>query len=231
MDKALAERGKEVKELRDNKSFEQLWYLALAQAHDEWSTLTKREEQPKYSLLGKNDRKELDLMGVALREADAARGRALARENPEIATYFENVKTDPRFDNKGRSFDISCVNSSGHEGWKITAWCAAFVNWCLREAGVPHLGYSTAISWLEFGTPLPAPVYGCITIVPPSTDTGSSTGHVAFYEKTEGKSVILIGGNQSDQVKRSPFKKVLGYRWPTAFNYYLTPEKGDSRLA
>ena len=83
---------------------------------------------------------------------------------------------------------------------------------------------------MEFGTPLAEPVFGCLTVVKPSSSTGSSTGHIAFFVENEGGSVWLIGGNQvhGTKVSKSRFKRgdVLAYRWPTQFNYYLVARKG-----
>lgn len=156
-------------------------------------------------------------------------GRNLKAKNPEINKYFTDLRTDPDRDHKGRTWAVDSVAHGGRE-WGVTAWCAAFVNWCLQQAGSPHLGMATAASWLKFGTPLAKPVYGCVTIVPPAKSTGSTTGHVAFYMETKGDWIGLLGGNQSDRVKLSHFHRVLGYRWPTAFNYYLL-DKGRSGSA
>ena len=152
----------------------------------------------------------------------------LAAANPEIAKYFDGLKTDPSYDKKGRSFDIGHVNA-GEWHASVTAWCAAFVNWCLKQAGAPHLGYATAKSWLEFGQTIANPVYGCITIIKPSNSTGSTTGHVAFYVRHEGNKIVLLGGNQSDRVKESKFPEKWvqkdGYRWPTTMKDYLAASK------
>ena len=110
----------------------------------------------------------------------------------------------------------------------MTAWCAAFVNWCLKQAGAPHLGYATAESWLRFGTPLPSAVYGCVTIIPPAGHTRSTTGHVAFYTGRKGSKVLLLGGNQGNKVceMEAAADRILGYRWPTPFNYFLLERSG-----
>jgi uncharacterized protein (TIGR02594 family) len=159
-----------------------------------------------------------------LGNAEATR---LKEANPEITKYFDSVKSDPSYDKKGRSYDIAPTHEAGGYG-RITAWCAAFVNWCLGEAGVPRLGYATAKSWMEFGTPVAHPVYGCLTIIKPSSSTGSTTGHVAFYVEHRGDKVVLLGGNQGDKVSEVPFKEssVLAYRWPTRINHYLLASSG-----
>lgn len=232
---ALDEMGKKIKENPDYESFEKLWYLSMAQ-HDGERTLTKhlglssgpleQKNEPTLSLNPGYKERNYLLRPIL----DEKVGKRLEASNPEINKYFEGVKTDPDLDKKGRSWDISHV-SRGSVGWTVTAWCAAFVNWCLKQAGAPHMGIATAKSWLKFGTPLVAPVYGCITIIPPSRSTGSTTGHVAFYVATKGNKVALLGGNQSDQVKISEYSKVLGYRWPTAFNYYLLDKGSGPRSA
>jgi uncharacterized protein (TIGR02594 family) len=136
--------------------------------------------------------------------------------------YLKEVKTDPAYDKKAVSYDIAPTFESAGYG-KITAWCAAFVNWCLIQVDAPHLGYATAKSWLDFGTPVSHGVYGCLTIVKPSTSTGSTTGHVAFFVNQEGNKIRLLGGNQSGKVSSTTFPEswVLGYRWPTKINNYL----------
>lgn len=203
MDIAKQELGKDIKVNEDYDSFAKRWYVSI----------TEHEREAGYVPLA--DRQYL-LKAIL----DDKLGQNLRNLNPEITKYFGNLKTDPDLDRKGRSWNVSPVER-GSDGWRVTAWCAAFVNWCLQQAGAPHLGCATAASWLKLGTPLPSPKYGCVTIVPPAKSTGSTTGHVAFYVETKGKNVGLLGGNQSHQVKISYFSHVLGYRWPTAFNYYL----------
>ena len=128
------------------------------------------------------------------------------------------MTTDPARDpmDKGRSWGVDPVVET-EKGWDVTPWCAAFINWCLSQVAAPRLGYATAISWLRYGIPLAHPAYGCVVIVKPSTSTRSTTGHVAFFVEQQGSRLVLLGGNQSNQVKRSRFEKknVLGYRWPS----------------
>jgi uncharacterized protein (TIGR02594 family) len=159
--------------------------------------------------------------------------KALLKRNPEIEKYFQGVKTDPAFDKKaGRSFELAVTYEAEGEG-RITAWCAAFVNWCLAQSGAPRRGYATAISWLDFGTPVAHPVSGCVTVVKPSKSTGSTTGHVGFFVRSEGTRVVLLGGNQRDAVSEQGFNagNVLGHRWPTRFNHYLAAGTGNDALA
>lgn len=103
-------------------------------------------------------------------------------------------------------------------------WCAAFVNWCLKQADVWGTNSAAAISFASWGVKLTEPKEGCIVVIrqrKSGTDqaTGSSSGnHVAFFQKIEGGRIFLLGGNQSDQVKVSSFGlasyDVVAYRWP-----------------
>jgi uncharacterized protein (TIGR02594 family) len=216
---ALSELKKKVKEHEDYDSFAKLIYLSAVQQHS--SARLLGGELSGSAFQHTTQRRSYLLEGVA----QSQMGEPLKRQNPEIVKYFDGVKTDPTRDpkSKGRSWDIAPVNQDGTGNWQVTAWCAAFVNWCLKQAGSPHLGYATAEAWLRFGTPLPTPTYGCVTIIPPSKSTGSTTGHVAFYTGVKGDNIQLVGGNQGDKVSEMEAQadRVLGYRWPTAFNYFL----------
>lgn len=234
---AKKELGKKVHELSSDDTF--ITSMRTALTID--SRMRAIEQQ--MSSFGTNS----ILLGSTTNTSDAGRYKLISKElpnpahqalgkmeatrlrecNPEINKYFDGVKTDPAYDKKNRSFDIAPTYESGGYG-EITAWCAAFVNWCLSQAEVPHLGYATAKSWLEFGTPVAHPVYGCLAIIKPSSSTGSTTGHVAFFVEYRGNNVVLLGGNQGDAVSEVLFKKstVLGYRWPTKINHYLLATNG-----
>jgi uncharacterized protein (TIGR02594 family) len=105
-----------------------------------------------------------------------------------------------------------------------TPWCSAFVNWCLKQAGIEGTDSAAAKSWLDWGNEIDKPVSGCICVIhqkQKGTDkkTGSSSGyHVAFYLRDDGKRIWLLGGNQGDSVKESSFGlasyEICGYRLP-----------------
>lgn len=239
MDIARAELGKNVREIAANDPLIKALRTSLTTAALERSVTQQMEQLTAGStLLGKKpgpwDPESYrlftkELPDPAERALGAMEASRLREQNPEIDKYFVGLKTDPIYDKKGRSFSIDSTHASGDAGY-ITAWCAAFVNWCLRTAGAPHLGYATAKSWLDFGTPIAHPVYGCVTIIKPSKATGSTTGHVAFLVERQGNNVKLLGGNQDrgTRVSESMFKadNVLGYRWPTTINHYLLAGTG-----
>jgi uncharacterized protein (TIGR02594 family) len=96
-----------------------------------------------------------------------------------------------------------------------TAWCSAFVNWCMVQAGIKGTNSAAARSWLDWGTVLQTPVEGCIVVLKRGTPP---SGHVCFYVGGDAdvKYIRCLGGNQSDTVKcsKQSISDVIGYRWP-----------------
>jgi uncharacterized protein (TIGR02594 family) len=101
-----------------------------------------------------------------------------------------------------------------------TPWCASFVNWCLREVNIAGTNSALAASWLNWGQPCD-PRAGAITVIFNTNASASltSTGnHVAFLVQKTATHYILLGGNQSNQVKISRYPiaswQLRGHRWP-----------------
>jgi uncharacterized protein (TIGR02594 family) len=117
-------------------------------------------------------------------------------DNPRIVAYLDSTQ-----------------GSESHDG---IAWCSAFVNWCMKQVGIPGTDHRRARSWLEWGVPLPEPRQGCIVVLKRYVPDDPHAGHVGFYvaTKTSG-SFALLGGNQSKKVTISGFpnEDVLGCRW------------------
>ena len=93
-------------------------------------------------------------------------------------------------------------------------WCSAFVNWCLRQAGVPGTSSAAARSWITWGQRLVNPRRGCVTVL--RRGTNPAQGHVGFFLQSRGAVVDLLGGNQGNQVRVQTYSmtQVLGFRWP-----------------
>ena len=225
MEIAYREMKKGTKEFKTQDTFAKLFYVALVQ--------DEVRHGAKHPLLG-------PVLEETVEAELKAEKQVVAGKNAPIGKYLSSVKTDPRY---GKSSTLNVIShgspkelaSKGNRGkgstahWQVTAWCASFVNWCLVEAGSPYLGYATASSWLDFGTPLASPVPGCITVMPPMSSTGGGTGHVGFFVKKQGKLTYLLGGNQNDEINITGFKqKPVGFRWPTKFNHLLA---SSSQLA
>lgn len=92
-------------------------------------------------------------------------------------------------------------------------WCAAFVNWVLKQAGIARTKSAAALSFLDWGIRVTKPQYGDIGII----DRGHGRGHVFFYVGAAGSDRVKgLGGNQSDSVSVTTFDSsdVREYRRP-----------------
>ncbi|MCC1492723.1 TIGR02594 family protein [Cognatishimia sp. F0-27] len=115
--------------------------------------------------------------------------------NPKVDAYFDEVGFPTMQDD--------------------TAWCAAFVGAMLKRAGLPHTGKLTARSYLDWGRPVADEDAreGDLVIFWRGSPDGWQ-GHVGFFVRFEGAHVVVVGGNQRNQVSeaRYPRDQVLGFR-------------------
>lgn len=102
-------------------------------------------------------------------------------DNPKVVAYFKD---------------------SGNPGVKDdeTAWCAAFVGAMLARSGVKPTGALNARSYMDWGLPVERKDAKPGDIVVFRRGTSSWQGHVAFFVKDQGKTIDVLGGNQSDAV-------------------------------
>lgn len=93
-------------------------------------------------------------------------------------------------------------------------WCSCFANFVVKHAGYIGTDSAVARSWLNNGTELKKPEFGCVVIL--KRGTGWS-GHVGFYVgETTPDTIRVLGGNQGNKVSIENFPKsqVISYRWP-----------------
>lgn len=80
------------------------------------------------------------------------------------------------------------------------SWCSAFVNWCLKQAGIIGTGKANARSWLTWGISVKAhPELGDICVFW-RVDPNGWQGHVGFYAGEDATHIFVLGGNQGDEV-------------------------------
>lgn len=94
-----------------------------------------------------------------------------------------------------------------------TAWCSAFVTYCLENSGMKSTKDAWARSYLSYGIKVDKPSFGDIVVFSRGTDSG----HVGFFLSENSLGVMqILGGNQGDQVCIESYTKmrVLGYRRP-----------------
>ncbi len=94
-----------------------------------------------------------------------------------------------------------------------TAWCAAFVNFCLLVNNFEHTGELNARSFLKYAKKVEEPQIGDIVVFWRSS-RNSWKGHVGFYVSEDEENIYCLGGNQSNSVNVTAYKKyrLLGYR-------------------
>lgn len=109
-----------------------------------------------------------------------------------------------------------------------TAWCAAFVGYCLEKAGIRSTRKLNARSYLNFGTPTPIPSVGDLVVFWRGSRDGWQ-GHVGFFIREEGNNIYVLGGNQSNSVSIQKYNKsrLLGYRKVTSNNSNLIKRVTD----
>lgn len=99
-----------------------------------------------------------------------------------------------------------------------TAWCAAFVNWCLEQSGYRGAKSGRVSDWWGWGRPVAA-TYGAICILQPLGSDQATSGHIGFLHAMDATNVWLLSGNSKNSVRISayPKNKLIHnspYRWP-----------------
>lgn len=115
--------------------------------------------------------------------------------NPKVLAYFKDA---------------------GHSEIKDdeTAWCAAFVGAMLRRSGYKSTGSLLARSYLKWGEEVKEGDYQAGDIAIFKRGNSSWQGHVGFISAVMGDNLMILGGNQSNQVNEKPYpkSKLLGVR-------------------
>ncbi len=101
-------------------------------------------------------------------------------------------------------------------------WCASFVNWVLTQSGFEGAGSAWTHDWKKWGDGLPKPAVGSVAFIDwgKIDPTKNGKGHVGFVVgKTAKNRIVLLGGNQSDQVRYTAFKEsyIQTYRVPKGY--------------
>lgn len=127
---------------------------------------------------------------------------------------------------KGKAKVIEYFRSIGFKTKRADPWCAAFVGYCMIEAGAPFEDMvvkapARAASWKTWGnTSIPLgqediPV-GAVVVFSPEKGSGRS-GHVGFFVRhlADKGQIEAVSGNQSDTVTLAKFSKskVVALRW------------------
>jgi uncharacterized protein (TIGR02594 family) len=119
-----------------------------------------------------------------------------ARNNPQIIKYFTET-------------------GHGHIKDDEISWCAAYMNWCAKKAGLDYPANLLARSWLKIGEEVKSPQLGDIVVFW-RDKKNSWTGHVSLfiYKDEKQNKIYCLGGNQNEKVCIAPYsaETVLAYR-------------------
>ena len=95
-----------------------------------------------------------------------------------------------------------------------TAWCAAFVNASLGQAGMEGTGKLNARSFMDWGQPVDQPQQGDVAVFSRGDPNGWQ-GHVGFFDGYNDDGTIrVLGGNQGNAVSIASYSpdQLLGFR-------------------
>lgn len=107
------------------------------------------------------------------------------------------------------------------------AWCASYVNWCFHQAGYavsrPHYRARSFHGDANFQQ-IAEPIFGAVAL--------KGTSHVGFaYAKASTGSIILLGGNQGDQINFTAYKNTdFRFYVPLTYIAYANQELEDPKL-
>lgn len=114
------------------------------------------------------------------------------------------------------AFALCHLDPKTHDD-STTAWCSCWLSLCLERSGIRSSRRANARSYLDWGTPLLRPRYGCIVVLS-RPDAGQSSGHVGIWTSDDEISghTMVAGGNEGNAVRVMPYQtaRVLGWRWP-----------------
>jgi len=102
-------------------------------------------------------------------------------------------------------------------------WCSAFVNGMAWELELPRSGSAAARSWLKIGVPVllaDAKIGSDVVVikrgegVQPGPEVLNAQGHVGFYAGVRDGNVLMLAGNQGNEVSVAGFPqdRILGIR-------------------
>lgn len=134
------------------------------------------------------------------------------------APWYEKAKGFLGFHEVGVNRGIEQFIKLARTGALGDAWCAIFVNACLEAAGFTGSRSAMARSFESNKNfvKLKGPALGAVVTMWRGSPA-AGTGHVGFYAGHDAQGrVILLGGNQSDEVSYAPAdaKRIVGYYWP-----------------
>lgn len=135
----------------------------------------------------------------------------------EAPAWYQFAAAEIGFHEKGVNQGLEHLIAEAGFGKNGDAWCSLFIGAKVKKAGYPNTMNAMARSFEHDKNfvKLSGPALGCIVTMWRISPTNGQ-GHVFFYDGESASGVRGIGGNETDQVKRSfhERRRVVGYYWP-----------------
>lgn len=97
-----------------------------------------------------------------------------------------------------------------------TAWCAAFVCWCLEQEGITSTRSAAAASYITYGKAC-ALAPGAVVVFGKHDPDAAGTGHVGFVTRIlDVDHIEVVSGNCGNMVKLKAYSRdaIVAVRWP-----------------
>lgn len=104
---------------------------------------------------------------------------------------FQGEKHNPRIVEYHQSCDLKAKTDE-------ISWCSAFVNWCMMKSNIERTKSAAAISWREWGNETNEPKIGDVAVF--RRVDSNWRGHVGFFVAQNERDVLILGGNQRNEV-------------------------------
>ena len=139
----------------------------------------------------------------------------------DMAQRFVGIKEVPGSQSNPAVLAMLKLDGDWPEGDDVP-WCSAFANYVAWLLRLPRSKSLMARSWLRIGRAVDEDAEVGFDVVilkrgggrQPGPDVLDAPGHVGFFAGVENGKVLVLGGNQRDEVNITPYPKsrVLGIR-------------------
>ncbi len=138
----------------------------------------------------------------------------------QLAERFVGIKEVPGTEHNPQVMAMLRLDQDWPEGDEVP-WCSGFVNYVAWLLRLPRSKSLRARSWLNVGVSPATPTVGFDVVIlqrGPGMQPGPSVidapGHVGFFAGFADDRVMLLGGNQGNEVNLRAYDedRVLGYR-------------------
>lgn len=133
------------------------------------------------------------------------------RKNDEMIEWLEaykGVKEVPGDANNPLILELARIQGLSHITADAQNWCGVALGFAVLGAGgIPPANYTIASNWRTWGAPVFKPIRGDVCVIKGPNPDDFIGWHVGLYVTDTDDSVILLGGNQVDEIREFPYAK------------------------